>query len=108
MAKFAHTYLHRRAKRDFFERRDLMSFMMASYVAKSAFASSRYVDFDDAVATLGSIRDSAMKMMFPYVSIEEKKRNPERYEDYEEYFDELDAIEAEKKAASGGNDIINT
>lgn len=108
VVKFAHTYLHRRAKRDLFERRDIMAFMMASYVAKSAFASSRYVDFDDAIATLGSLRDSVIKMAFPYVAIKEKKRDPERYDDYKEYFDELDAIEAAEKGRADGNDIINT
>jgi len=106
-AKFGHTFLHRRFRRDFFERRDTVMLLMASYVATAGLASNIMVDLENAKEIVGDRRASLAKAMFPYVEFSVPKRDPEKIEDYDEYFDELDAIDEEQKASNGENDIIN-
>ena len=104
MASFRHTFVHKRSRREILERKDMLVVLAASYVSTAAFASSPRVDFDAAAESVHERRADLVRSAFPYIKIEEKKRDPSKYEDYEEYFDELDAIEAAKAAGSVGDD----
>ena len=102
---FRHTFLHKRARRDLLERRDLLRVLGSSYMAMSSMSSDPRMDLDAAMEAVGDIRESLLRSAFPYMSLKEK---PKTYEDYSEYFDELDELERQASLdAKTPNDIMD-
>lgn len=93
-AYFSHTTLHRRLKRAFFERRDAMFLIHASFISTASMGSNPRLDFKSSYDIVEGSRRSLLKMAFPYLKIEETPNKPENYD---AYFDELDAIEEAQK-----------
>ena len=105
-ALFMHTFLHRRARRDFFERRDLVDYLRMSYMSMSCISSNPRISIDEAIDVVAERRSSFMKAIFPYIDIDVnagKKPKEMKYEDYSEYFDELDRLEAMNMGAEGSS-----
>lgn len=86
---FRHTALHRRAKREFFERRDLALLLHASMVSAAC---------DGKSGSLSAARMELTSALFPYVNVGQAQNEA----NYDQYFDEIDAIEAEKKSGQVG------
>ena len=92
---FRHTGLHKRARRDILERRDLILALSSSYMATSSLASNPRMDVDSSIDVLQDKREVLIKSLFPYFKAD---RSEKSYEDYNQYFDELD--ELDRKSAS--------
>lgn len=103
-ASFRHTFLHRKSRMDFLERRDEIAFLSTSLAATASLASNPRVDVDRAVELVADSRRALFRSVFPYADAAREER-PKDYDDYSEYFDELDRIE--KEADTGQNDIIS-
>lgn len=99
-ALFRHTAVHRRARRDVLERRDLSAVLGATYVAAAARAANPRLDVDRASDAVADVRESFVRAAFPY--LRQEPRRPRGYDDYGEYFDELDAIESAGAGGAGG------
>jgi hypothetical protein len=89
MAVFRHTGLHRRLRRDFYERRDIISYYHAAFVAFAAGSEGRSERLDE----VEDMRNSLLQMAFPYVHFRKEKPRQETVDDL---FDELDEIIAAK------------
>lgn len=102
-ALFRHTALHMRAKTDFFERRDMITVMVASLLSFSSQSSNPRMEINSGMKIVHDKRESLFDVVFPYSS---KGQNAHEAEagsapSYDELFDELDAIIA---AQTGGKD----
>ena len=111
-AVFRHTWLHKRLKRDFFERRDVSMVMACAFVAKACLASRPGLDTASAYDMAEEGRKSMVYVMFPYIKSDSSSGESSEKtgkDSYDAYFDELEAIlEKEKKlAGEAGNDIIS-
>lgn len=95
-AVFRHTPLHRRTKRDFFERRDAMAVLSASLMAYAALGNRMEVTWQSCRDTVDEERRMLSEMAFPYLGSSEKSAKDDGAGKYDEYFDELDAIEEAK------------
>lgn len=92
-AVFRHTALHKGAKWHFFERRDAMRILEATYVSISARLASK--------ESVKALRDRLVAMAFPYIGSDGAGSNDSDMSQYDKYFDELDRMEAERKAKTG-------
>jgi hypothetical protein len=92
---FRHTGIHRRSKRNLFERRDAMLLLQSSFVSNSSMGSNPRLDIKESLEIVEECRRSFIKMAFPYLRIDDGQKE---HKNYDEYFDELDAIEAQKEA----------
>lgn len=90
-AVFRHTGLHRRLRRDFYERRDVIAYYHTAFIAFAAGSAGRPERLDEAEET----RQSLLQTAFPYINFDQ---NRPRQETYDDLFDELDAIIAAKNA----------
>lgn len=102
-ALFRHTALHMRAKMGFFERRDLITVMVASLQSFSSQSSNPRMEINSGMKIVRDKREALFDVVFPYSS---KGQNAHEAESgsapsYDELFDELDAIIA---AETGGKD----
>ena len=102
-AVFRHTMLHRRIRRDFLERRDLMHFLSMSMLATAAQSSARGINARAAMESMSSDRTSLMRIMFPYLKSDAEDETSDEQRQYDQYFDELDRI-AECNADVRGKD----
>ena len=104
-ASFRHTLIHRKARREFFERRDLVMVMQSTYLAMASLSANMRVDLDAARSIAASNRRALVRAAFPYMP-EEKKEEVPKEQMYDAYFDELDDIIArEKESAEGDGDV---
>lgn len=94
-AVFKHTYLHRIARRAFFERRDSILILMTSSVLNACVGSHPKFNVKASLEAVEKNREDLISTMFPYLEDEVHEREKK---DYSAYFDELDAYEAEKRA----------
>lgn len=85
-AVFRHTGLHRRARRDYYERLDMKAAMQANLFAFGTRSMS--------LATVEERRMDLLGVLFPYISFEAPKVQVESIDDL---FDELDAIIARQE-----------
>lgn len=98
-AEFLHTALYKRAKREFFERRDSIEYLRMSYMSVSCISANLRMDLDRMLDSVSRNRVALLSAMFPYVEFDADQENQKdgggdvRYEDYEKYFDELDELE---------------
>lgn len=92
---FRHTGIHRRSKRNLFERRDAMLLLQSAFVSNASIGSNPRLDIKEVLDIVEDSRRSFIKIAFPYLRIYDSPQEPK---DYDEYFDELDAIEAQKEA----------
>lgn len=106
-ASFRHTLVHRKARREFFERRDIVMVMQSTYLAMASMSANMRVDLDAARSVAASNRRALVRATFPYICMpEEKQDDAPKEQMYDEYFDELDEIIArEKEAAEGTEDV---
>jgi hypothetical protein len=88
--------LHRRLRRDFYERRDVIAYYRAAFVAFAAGSAGRSERLDETE----EIRQSLVQTMFQYLHL--KQEQPRR-ETFDDLFDELDAIIAAKNAEDKAN-----
>lgn len=95
-AIFRHTALHRRSRRDFFERKDLMLLLHSSFISNASIGANPRIGLKDAFDMSEQCRRSFVKVAFPYLDIDDSPSVPE---DYDMYFDELDEIEKAKRSA---------
>ena len=107
---FRHTGLHKRARRDVLERRDLILALSSSYMATSSLASNPRMDVGSSIDVIQDKREALIQSLFPYFKADRREKS---YEDYDKYFDELDELErksASERPAEGSwketNDII--
>lgn len=99
IASFRHTGLHRRARRDFFERCDLMSFLKITLSAASSISSNPRLEFSTSMDIVQDNRMSLLKTAFPYMDLDGVEK-PNENVDYDALFDELDEIASEDETAS--------
>lgn len=104
-ASFRHTLFHRKARRDFFERRDLVMVMQSTYLAMASLSANMRVDLDAARSIAASNRRALVRAAFPYMP-EEKSEIIDKDTGYDEYFDELDEIIAKEKEAQEGPEDV--
>jgi hypothetical protein len=90
-AVFRHTGLHRRLRRDFYERRDAVAYYHTAFVAFAAGSAGK----PERLAEAEETRQSLMRTMFPYLHFKQEKTRQETFDDL---FDELDEIIAAKNA----------
>lgn len=90
-ARFRHTFLHRRMKMAFFERRDVILMAQASLLSSSSISSSHGADFGSAVEIVSGRRSDLSEALFPYLKRDEPKKIDGQTID--ELFDELDEME---------------
>lgn len=109
-ALFRHTGLHKRARRNVLERRDLILALSSSYMATSSLASNPRMDVGSSIDVLQDKREALIQSLFPYFKTDRREKS---YEDYDKYFDELDELDrksaSERPAEGSGketNDII--
>lgn len=98
-AVFRHTALSRRARMEFYERRDMMSVLESSLIAYAAFSSHIRVSPEAALDSIGIDRKSLLRIAFPYVDMsgDGNKDKIDPSSEYDQYFDELDAMENARK-----------
>ena len=96
-ALFRHTAFHRRLKRDFFERRDAIDVARVSFLSVSAMFSNPRVSLRDASDAIGDLRMKMLRTVFPYMDFKDVPKRVDE-DDLDRYFDELEEIEAKKKA----------
>lgn len=103
-AEFRHTFIHRRIRRDFFERQDAITAINAALMAVSSLGSHVRVDICEASNIANSSRSLLMKAIFPYVDFAETKPVESEKIDVKAIMKELREINArnKKKAESGG------
>lgn len=92
---FRHTGIHRRSRRNLFERRDAMLLLQSAFVSNASMGSNPRLDIKESLGIVEESRRSFIKIAFPYLRIDD---GPQEHKDYDEYFDELDAIEYQKDA----------
>lgn len=102
-AVFRHTAIHKKARQAFFERRDLLRVLVASYASTASFAANPRFDTDVSIDVVKGGRSDLVKAAFPYLKTKEDDAT-KSYDDYSAYFDELDAIEASKASPSVGGE----
>jgi len=103
---------HRRARRDFFERRDTILVLMASMMSVASQSSSKSVDFSVAASRVSDIRSELIRSAFPYASSKKTQEGGSGGDgdgenagggsddtDYDALFRELDEIIEEKNRA---------
>lgn len=101
-AVFRHTVLHKRARIDYYERRDAMLVLHASFMSVASLGSHARVDLEKAAEIVDEDRRMFIQVAFPYVHVEHKKTMSEE-EENEMLFDEYEAMmkkDAEEKAKS--------
>lgn len=96
-AVFWHTWIHRRCRRDILERRDLISVMQCGIMSSASILSHGKIDVDSAIESIDERRRFMLRIAFPYVRF---GGDAGKDVDYDRYFDELDEIEASKKASA--------
>ena len=96
-AVFRHTWIHRRCRRYILERRDLISVMQCGIMSSASILSHGKIDVDSAIESIDGRRRSMLKIAFPYIRFDGDRG---KEVDYDQYFDELDEIEASKKACA--------
>ena len=101
-AVFRHTGLHKKIKRDYFERRDVMLVLHASFMSVASVASHARMDIRKAIEVVAEDRSMFIKIAFPYIDVD--KSETRSNEEYDKYFDELDEIIAKRKSNSENGD----
>ena len=98
---FRHTGLHKKARRDFLERKDVMLVSRASLAAFAALGSHISAEYSESVELVESARHELMAAAFPYMPKKTEQKDKVQEPDgqtYDQLFDELDRIRAELKA----------
>ena len=100
-AIFRHSRVLKRAKHDFFERKEAMMIVQSSMLSASALGASMRLDIKSAMEVVEKRRNRLLKAAFPYLEIDSA---PPRKNDSDKYFDMLDRLKAEreKKKPSDG------
>lgn len=93
-AVFRHTSLHKRARRDFYARRDVLMVLQATLLSAASLGSHPRANLKTAADLVIESRKNLIHIAFPYLENEPVK--PQK-EDYDAYFDELEAYLASKK-----------
>lgn len=106
LAEFRHTFIHRRIRRDFFDRQDAITVINASLMAISSLGSHYRIDITEAADMANASRSSLVKSAFPYMDFKEPEPVKSDKIDVEAIMKELREINArnKKKAESGGGD----
>lgn len=106
-AVFRHTLLHKRAKRGFYERRDAMLVLHASYIAMSALAANPRLDLDVVRDILKDQRSALVNTALPYLKEKEpeEETKEQKTSRYDRYFDELDRILAMMPEKDTSNNV---
>ena len=101
VAVFRHTHIHRRTRREFLERRDIMSVLLAGMMSTASIGSRAGIPLSSAYEAVNGVRSSLIRTAFPYVDMDGDQQPREvATDDYDVYFDELDRIDEEGRKSS--------
>lgn len=103
-AVFRHTWIHRKARREILERRDLIAVLQTSLCSVSALSSHYRLKIDSVVDFIEKRRIDMVRAVFPYVRVEDSKPSEStiKGQTIDELFDELDEIIANDKKNEQG------
>ena len=80
-----------------------MLLLQSSFVSNASFGANPRLDMEKSSDSMERCRLALVKMAFPYMDVEDNASEPENYD---VYFDELDAIEAARKAEESNPDRL--